>query len=86
MPTYRLQAEFNDEQMAEFNRLVAEAGLSTKKELLSNALVLFEWAMEERKKGRVICSMNDDETGKRELRMPSLEHAARAESNRIPPG
>ena len=76
MKTYRLQAEMTDSQMQEFDELVTASGLSTKKELLSNALMLFRWAVKERQAGRAVCSM-DDSTGKiRELGMPALDNAA----------
>lgn len=76
MKTYRLQAEMTDSQMQEFDELVAASGLSTKKELLSNALMLFRWAVKERQSGRAICSMDASSQNIRELGMPALDNAA----------
>ena len=44
----------------------------TKKDLFNNALSLFRWAVEERKSGRIIASIDGEEKSVREVVMPAL--------------
>jgi hypothetical protein len=47
----------------------------TKKDLLNDALTLFEWAVNERIAGRMIASVDEGQQRYKEVVMPSLERA-----------
>jgi metal-responsive CopG/Arc/MetJ family transcriptional regulator len=73
----RIQLELPEERVKELERLMRETGLTTKKDLLNDALTLFEWAVNERKSGRTVASVDDQLQRYREVVMTSLERAAR---------
>jgi hypothetical protein len=83
--TARLQAELDHHMMKLLDVLQWLGGLKTKRELLNNALTLLKWAVKERMKGNVICSINERTHERKELEMPYLEsvagNAVRAASN-----
>ena len=55
----RLQIDVTDAQVEELERVMKECGISTKKELINNALTLLEWAIRERKRGRIIAAIDE---------------------------
>jgi hypothetical protein len=59
----RLQFLVNDEMLSEIDTLVETTGLKTRTQLLNTAVTLFEWAVREKRNGRIIASM-DEETGR----------------------
>lgn len=70
----RLQFELPDEKLRELDIIREETGLSTNKELMSNALSLFLWAVREVKRGRAIASVDEANEKYREVWMPALEN------------
>lgn len=56
--------------------LMTETGVKTKQELIDNAVVAFEWLVEQKQKGRLIIS-TDNQGSERELVMPVLTHVRR---------
>jgi len=74
----RLQLDLTDARVAQLDRIMEEADLSTRKELFNNALSMFEWAVKEVKRGNVIASINEKDGKYRELHMPSLSSVAAA--------
>lgn len=68
----RIQFELPDDKVAELEKLMAESGIKTKKELFNNALTLFEWAIKERKAGKTIASVDEKAERYKELLMPAL--------------
>jgi hypothetical protein len=66
----RIQFELSDEKARELDALVADAGVATRKDLLNNALSLFQWVVEERKVGRQIASLDESKKSFKELDMP----------------
>ena len=72
MATHRIQIDLDDDQLAEFEAMMAEGGLSTKRELLNNALTLLGWAMDEVDDGRVIASLDEKAQSYKQLSMPVL--------------
>jgi hypothetical protein len=74
--TVRLQLEFPDRIVKVVEDLMSLAGLRTKKEFFNNALTLFKWAIEERRAGRQIASLDGAQGLYRELHMPALDSAA----------
>ena len=55
------------------DRLSEQLGIRTRKDLFNNALTLLEWAVKERKAGRFIASIDEDQTRIRELVLPVLQ-------------
>lgn len=76
----RTQFEISQEKLRDLEALMADTKTATKKDLINSALTLLEWAVQERRRGRIIASM-DEETGKyKELVMAPLMAAARQNS------
>jgi len=53
-----------------------EAGITTKKDLLNNAVTLFEWAVNEKRNGNIIASIDEQNNKVKEVVMPSLAFAS----------
>ncbi len=64
-----------EEQVAALDQLMVDTRLRTRKELFNNALTLFEWAVKQKKAGRVIAAIDQSQDIVKELVMPSLENA-----------
>ena len=73
----RIQFELSDDKVAELEKLMAESGIKTKKELFNNALTLLEWAIKERKAGKTIASVDEKANRYKELLMPVLSAVAK---------
>ena len=71
----RIQLELPEERVQELERLMGETGIQTKKDLLNDALTLFQWAVRERQAGRMIASVDETNQRYKELAMSSLERA-----------
>jgi metal-responsive CopG/Arc/MetJ family transcriptional regulator len=74
----RIQLDMPDERVKELDALMQITGSATRKELFNNALTLLEWAVKERKQGRSIASVDDQEKKLKELAMPALENVLAA--------
>jgi|WetSurMetagenome_2_1015567.scaffolds.fasta_scaffold330645_2 hypothetical protein len=70
----RLQFEISEGRLKELEDLMDVTGTGTKKELLNNSLTLLEWAVNEKKRGNMIASVNEDEKKYKEITMPILEN------------
>jgi hypothetical protein len=68
--------EISDEREKELETLMSDTGLTTFKELINKSLTLFEWAVQERKTGCVIASVNEKEETYREVSL--LENTPRS--------
>lgn len=68
----RIQYELTKDRDEALKKLMGESGIRTKRELLNNALTLFEWAINERKTGCMIASVNEKEGKFKEVIMPAL--------------
>jgi hypothetical protein len=73
----RVQFELSREKNEELEALMKRTGIRTKKDLINNALTIFEWAVNERARGRIIASVDEEEKKYKEILMPVLEHVAR---------
>jgi hypothetical protein len=69
----RIQFELPEEKARELEALMKETGVATKKDFINNALTLLEWVIQEKKKGRSIASVDEENQRYRELVMPLLE-------------
>ena len=68
----RLQFEVDEGRLAEIDRLMKMAGVRTRKEFFNAALTFLRWAMLERRQGRVIASVDENQRVYKELEMPVL--------------
>jgi hypothetical protein len=71
----RIQLELSESRVRELENLMDETGLATKKDLINQALTLFEWAIREKRAGRMIASVDEASQKYKEVLMPALEHA-----------
>ncbi|MFA5133850.1 MAG: hypothetical protein WC459_03560 [Patescibacteria group bacterium] len=62
----------NKDNLEELKVLSKDLGLNTLKSLVNTALSLFAWAVEERKQGRIIVSLDTKENTIKELHIPCL--------------
>ena len=53
-----------------------ELGISTKKDLLNQAITLLEWAVTERKAGRIIASVDESHDQYKQVVLPAVERVA----------
>ncbi len=74
----RIQLDMPDERVRELDALMETTGAATRKELFNNALTLLEWAVKEKKQGRIIASVDEHEKKLKELAMPALENVSSA--------
>ena len=68
----RVQLDMLENRIKELEDIMATTGVSTRKDLFENALTFFEWAVNQRKKGRKIASVDENEESFQELLMPAL--------------
>lgn len=70
----RINIEVKKEKLDEIKKLMEIAGVNTQKELFENALTLAKWMMRQKKAGKSVGALNDDDRFT-ELDMPILENA-----------
>ncbi|MBI5779633.1 MAG: hypothetical protein HZA49_09300 [Planctomycetes bacterium] len=68
----RVQFELPESKIKELETLMKEAGIRTKKDLFNNALSLLEWAIKEKREGRIIASVDEKNHKYKEVIMPLL--------------
>jgi hypothetical protein len=74
--TPRLQIELSTEKLRQFEELMEDTGLATKKDLVNNALTLLTWAVRETKNGRKIVSLDEHTKQYKEILLPAIENIA----------
>ena len=74
----RIQFDLPDDKVAELEKLMAESGIKTRKDLFNNALTLLEWAIKEKKAGRTIASLDEQAKSYQEVLMPILSAVSKA--------
>ena len=79
----RIQIEMPEKRVKELEALMKEASITTKKELVNNALTLFEWAIRQRKSGRVIGSLDTQESSFREVLLPVFANIQSVATNQV---
>jgi hypothetical protein len=80
----RIQFELPEEKVKELEAIMKEAQITTRKDLFNNALTLFEWAVQERRSGRTIASVDEHNKKYKELVMPALAAVSSKTSNGQP--
>ena len=78
----RIQFELSEDKVRELEALMEETGIRTKKDLINNALTLLEWAIQEKKAGRSIASIDEQEKLYKEITLPIL--SAVSAKSRVP--
>jgi hypothetical protein len=73
----RVQLDFSPAVIERMNRSIDICEFETRKDLFNNALSLFDWAIGEVMKGRVIASLDEENKHYTKLAMPALMNAAR---------
>jgi len=68
----RIQFELSENKLLELEALMEETGVKTKKDILNNALSFLDWAIKERKNGRIIASVDEENQKYKEIIMPIL--------------
>lgn len=74
----RIQLDLDEDGVRWLDELKGDLRLTTHKELFNNALTLLDWAITQRKAGRIIASLDEASKNYKELQMPALERAAQA--------
>ena len=72
----RLQLDLTKEHLHELEALMKELGISTKKDLFNQAMTLLEWAVRERKAGRIIASVDEAHDQYKQVLLPAVERVA----------
>ena len=70
----RIQIEMADDKLSHLEQLMEKCGIRTKKEFINNALALLEWAIEEKEKGNILASVDEDQDRYKEVCLPGLSH------------
>jgi hypothetical protein len=73
MEKVRIQLEVPESRYNELKALMEECRISTQKELFNTAYTLLEWAVKERRQGRTIASVDEQNMKYKELSMPVLD-------------
>jgi hypothetical protein len=66
----RVQLDMPEEKVQEIERIMAESGVKTKKEFFNLAMSLLKWAIQEKKDGKIIASVDEKEDKYKELMLP----------------
>jgi len=83
----RIQIEISSEKLKEFEDIMTEAEIPTKRELFNLALTLLKWVVREMKRGRIVASVDERDKTYKELVIPALNtiaEKARVETDRKP--
>ena len=78
----RVQLDLPAEKVEELEQIMAITGVATRKDLFENALTLFAWAVDQRKAGRILASIDECDEGYREVVMPALASIKREANHR----
>lgn len=73
----RIQLELDQAGKEQLETMEQTTGLKTHTDFFNAALTLFDWAIQQRVKGRVVASLDEENMSYKELQMPPLEQAAR---------
>ena len=63
----RFQLELRKVDVTVLNDLMADAGIEKREDLFNNALALLDWAIRQKKNGKIIASVDERKKSYREL-------------------
>lgn len=72
MDTKRLQFEIPRKEAEELDQLQESLGLKTRVALFNEAITFYKWAVDERRKGRIIASVDEEKEEYKEIEMTSF--------------
>jgi metal-responsive CopG/Arc/MetJ family transcriptional regulator len=75
----RIQLDMKDDLVKELDELMNETNIATRKELINNALTIFQWAVKVKRSGRIVASLDEESGAAKELVMPALENVRASE-------
>lgn len=81
MANPRVQLELSEERLGQLKNIMDLCEIKTQKDLFNNALALFEWAVKQRQRGRMIASVDEADMRFREMSMPSLENVRQVDQS-----
>lgn len=70
----RIQFKVSEQQGAEINKLMERTGSTTRRELLTSALAVLRWVVDEKHNGNSISSISKDGSVHKELAMPVIDN------------
>ena len=73
---YRFQFVLDESSANHIEELMYDTRVATKTQFFNDALTLLEWAIRQRREGRIIASLDGNSDTYRELSMPILEAVA----------
>jgi hypothetical protein len=73
----RIQLDLDQAGKEHLELMERTTGLKTHTDFFNAALTLLDWAIQQRVKGRIIASLDEENMTYKELQMPPLEQAAR---------
>ena len=76
----RLQIDLDEDAKQQMVNLEKITGLETHADFFDAAVTLLDWAVKQRRSGRIIASLDERNMNYKELSMPPLERAARFEN------
>lgn len=71
----KIEFEISDWRMKDIDKSMEASGVVSRQDHFNNALTIFEWAIEEVSKGRLIASVDEENKKYSELVMPALTYA-----------
>src|SRR6266480_1223125 len=73
----RIQLDLDKAGKEQLDHLEGITGLKRHTDFFNAAMTLLDWAVQQRRAGRIIASLDESSMNCKELQMPALEHAAR---------
>lgn len=70
----RVQFDISDNRVDDLNALQEKTQVTTRKDVFENAVAIFEWAVKQRAKGRLIGAYCEKTKEFFEITMPALEN------------
>jgi hypothetical protein len=71
----RIQLELPEKTVEDLKVLMEETGTETYKELISNALTLLDWCVQQVQEGRIIAAVDESNMKYKQIVMPVLRNA-----------
>jgi len=66
----RIQLDVSEEKANEMDKIIEQSGVKSRRELFNLALSLLKWAIDQKKEGRIIASVDEKNDKYKELMLP----------------
>ncbi len=70
----RIVFEIPASRVERMDSLMEKCGLDTRKDLINNALALFEWAVSETENGKLIAALDESSSNYQQIILPALKN------------